>query len=230
MTVYKMAGYSFIPLEMREELLAGVRYMRTLANRFRIVDPVKVEKFGDHLLEILAKKFTGHWYLEEPMKDQAYRCIRINKNDREETILEACIHSGLNYQDLPLPKEMTLWIDPYEVSCRLHEYSRPYTVATFDPRKPRHPLEEGQVAAVSGPVTCSTPPLEDDGSTPRQWSQNVEEICENPVPLQAPRPGFRTASPLWIPGWRAPQFFQNSPEVSQQGVWLQPRWGANPHC
>ncbi|KAG8570082.1 hypothetical protein GDO81_014688 [Engystomops pustulosus] len=185
-----MAGYSFIPLEMREELLAGVRYMRTLANRFRIVDPMKVEKFGDHLLEILSKKFTGHWYPEEPMKDQAYRCIRVNKNDRDESILEACIHSGLNYQDLPLPKEMTLWIDPYEVSCRLHEYSRPYTVATFDPRKPRHSLEEGQI----------------------------------------PRPGFRTASPLWIPGWRAPQFFQNSPEVSQQGFWLQPRWGVNPHC
>ncbi|XP_071968958.1 protein BTG4-like [Engystomops pustulosus] len=225
-----MAKYSFIPLEMREELLAGVRYMRTLANRFRKLDPVKVEKFGEHLLEIVSKKFTGHWFPEEPMKDRAYRCIRVIRNDREETILEACVHSGLDYQDLDLPKEMTMWIDPYEVSCRLHEYSRPYTVATFDPRKPRHPLEEGQVAAGFGPATRSTPPLEDDGSTPRQWSQNVEEIWENPVPLQAPRPVFRTASPLWIPGWRAPQFFRNSPEVLQQGFWVQAMWVPNPHC
>ncbi|KAG8549362.1 hypothetical protein GDO81_021469 [Engystomops pustulosus] len=203
-----MASNSFVPVEMREELLAGVGYIKTLANRFNKLDPVKVEIFGDHLLKTLTKKFTGHWYPEKPVKGQAYRCIRINQHDREETILEACVHSSLKYQDLSLPKEMTLWIDPYEVSCRLGEENHPYTVATFDPRKARHPLEEEQVESGSTPVTCSTPPLEDDGSTPsptvpsspsgedtdsgiddgtstptRPWSRNVEEM-ENPVPIQ----------------------------------------------
>ncbi|KAG8547726.1 hypothetical protein GDO81_027639 [Engystomops pustulosus] len=180
-------------VDAAQELLAGVSYIKTLANRFQKLDPVKVQIFGDKILEILMKKYTGHWSPEKPMRGRAYRCIRVNRNDREETILEACVHSGLSYQDLSLPKEMTLWIDPYEVSCRLGEDNYPYTVASFHPSS-------------------------------RSRSRNVED----PVPIPAPRAVFRTAAPLWIPGWRAPQFYQNSPEDHQQGFWVQEVWGADP--
>ncbi|XP_071968956.1 protein BTG4-like [Engystomops pustulosus] len=223
---------------MREELLAGVGYIKTLANRFQKLDPMKINIFGDKVLEILSKKYTGHWYPEKPMRGQAYRCIRVNRHDREETILEACAHSGLSYQDLDLPKEMTLWIDPYEVSCRLGEDNYPYTVASFHPKKPRLPDRAGEekVSSGPGPVTSSTPPPEDGGSTvpsspslsgedsgiedgtttpTRPGSRNVED----PVSIPAPRAVFRTAAPLWIPGWRAPQFNQNSPEDHLEGFW-----------
>lgn len=48
----------------------------------------------------------------------------------EPTLLYACQLSGLQYKDLRLPRELTLWIDPGEVSCRIGEM-RPqhFTVA-----------------------------------------------------------------------------------------------------
>ncbi|KAM3921578.1 protein BTG3-like [Leptodactylus fuscus] len=113
-----MDAYFFVPVEMREELKAGVEYIKTLANKGNKLKQMKIDIFGAILAEILCQKFQGHWYPENPIKGQAYRCIRINRHDREENILEACSHSGLKYEDLTLPKELTLWIDPYEVSCR----------------------------------------------------------------------------------------------------------------
>ncbi|XP_075050473.1 protein BTG3-like [Mixophyes fleayi] len=113
-----MAELAAIPVEMRTELVAGVEFIKTLVNRLHKLDPVMVEVYGETLAEILYHKYIGHWYPEKPMKGQAYRCIRANIHNRDESILGACVHSGLKYQELTLPKEMTVWIDPYEVSCR----------------------------------------------------------------------------------------------------------------
>ncbi|XP_075696975.1 uncharacterized protein LOC142662649 [Rhinoderma darwinii] len=245
---------------MRDELQAGVEYIKTLASRFKKLDPVMFELFGIKLTEILCQKYTGHWYPEKPMKGQAYRCLRINRHDRDESILEACAYSGLNYQKLALPKEMTLWIDPYEVSCRLGEESYPYTVASFDPRTVRvpdassRPLDEQQKQL---PSSCfgdrSTPPPEEESSvssaslpsspsngedsdsgidansngttTPPMYSSSTEEqIWGNPAVQsanQASTTVFRTASPLWIPAWRAPQFYHHGLNADpQQFYWL----------
>ncbi|XP_053316265.1 protein BTG3-like, partial [Spea bombifrons] len=122
-----------IPMEMKEELLAAVEYMKILINRFNRLDPVKVWTFGEKLIEILAHKYTGHWYPEKPIRGQAYRCIRVNRQYQDDGILDACSFSGLIYSELSLPKEMTLWIDPYEVSCRLGDDGYAYTVASFHP-------------------------------------------------------------------------------------------------
>ncbi|XP_075462797.1 uncharacterized protein LOC142498172 [Ascaphus truei] len=126
---------------MREELLAGVRYLKSLISNSQQLDLHKVETFEEKLAEVLCKRYTGHWYPETPMKGQAYRCIRINRQQEDESLLEACAQSGLKYSDLPLPKEMTMWIDPYEVCCRMGENNPYYTVASFDSKKRRN-LEE----------------------------------------------------------------------------------------
>lgn len=47
------------------------------------------------------------------------RCIRINNNENRDPVLErACSESNVNFFHLGLPKEMTIWVDPYEVCCR----------------------------------------------------------------------------------------------------------------
>lgn len=33
-------------------------------------------------------------------------------------LLQACQESGVQYEDLGLPQELTVWVDPGEVSCR----------------------------------------------------------------------------------------------------------------
>lgn len=47
------------------------------------------------------------------------RCIRINQQAPRDPLLEqACRESNVDFNTLGLPKEMTLWVDPFEVSCR----------------------------------------------------------------------------------------------------------------
>lgn len=47
------------------------------------------------------------------------RCIRINNNQNKDPILQrACAESNVNFFHLGLPKEMTIWVDPFEVCCR----------------------------------------------------------------------------------------------------------------
>ncbi len=47
------------------------------------------------------------------------RCIRVNRFNKEDAeLLRACAESGVQYKDLGLPKELTLWVDPGEVCCR----------------------------------------------------------------------------------------------------------------
>lgn len=48
-----------------------------------------------------------------------FRCLRMNKAQPRDPIIEcACKQSDIDYEDLGLPKEITIWVDPGEVSCR----------------------------------------------------------------------------------------------------------------
>lgn len=37
---------------------------------------------------------------------------------QDPVLLRACGRSSVRYEDLGLPQEMTVWVDPGEVSCR----------------------------------------------------------------------------------------------------------------
>ncbi|XP_075047016.1 protein BTG4-like [Mixophyes fleayi] len=159
---------------MRAELVArGVEFIKMLVNRFHKLDPVMVEVFGEKLADILCHKYIGHWYPKKQMKGQAYRCIRTNMHDTDESILEACVHSGLKYQELTLPKELTVWINPYEVSCRLGEEGYPFTVTKFDPKEV--PISAASFSSgdqeKESSGKCSNASLKDDGLT---WSSSVQ--------------------------------------------------------
>lgn len=54
-----------------------------------------------------------------PAKGQGYRCIRVNGlNPVDCTLEQAASKCGLNYSDLRLPAELTVWVDPSEVCYR----------------------------------------------------------------------------------------------------------------
>lgn len=85
-------------------------------------DQDKVEQFRQCLTKALYERFHNHWFPEQPTKGQAYRCIRLNEWDRHDTTLQkACSQCGIDYKDLQLPVELTLWVDPDEVTCRFGE-------------------------------------------------------------------------------------------------------------
>ncbi|NXA39014.1 B915 protein, partial [Eudromia elegans] len=118
---------------MKDEIAATVFFITRLVKRQDKLSKRKMEKFAAKLTTILFEKYKDHWYLDNPSRGQAFRCIRINKHQRKDPLLEqACAESNVDFNHLGLPKEMTLWVDPFEVCCRYGEKNRPFTIAHFE--------------------------------------------------------------------------------------------------
>lgn len=66
--------------------------------------------------------YQNHWFPDRPQKGSGYRCIRIN-HEMDPLIGRAANRIGLTSGQLfsLLPRELTLWVDPYEVSYRIGE-------------------------------------------------------------------------------------------------------------
>ncbi|UXI14714.1 Mitochondrial Rho GTPase 1 [Sarcoptes scabiei] len=85
----------------------------------------RVNQFAEELERIVTLKFNGHWYPSEPYKGSAFRCIHCNPQLDSSLFREAVKNSGLNLKDVQenLPNELSIWIDPGEVSYRINEKS-----------------------------------------------------------------------------------------------------------
>lgn len=83
----------------------------------------RVDLFGEELETGLKTKFLGHWYPENPSKGSGFRCIKGNGEEVDPVILMAAIKAGLDIQEVKnyLPDDLTLWIDPSEVSYKIGE-------------------------------------------------------------------------------------------------------------
>ncbi|XP_070136511.1 protein Tob1-like isoform X3 [Drosophila bipectinata] len=82
----------------------------------------RVNIFGEELEKALGEKFLGHWYPEKPFKGSAYRCLKTG--DPIDSVLErAARESGVPICDVleNLPSELSVWVDPGEVSFRIGE-------------------------------------------------------------------------------------------------------------
>ncbi|KAM5131866.1 protein BTG4 [Mantella aurantiaca] len=117
---------------MKEEIAATVVFITMLVKKHRKLNKPNIEIFAAKLTTILFARYKSHWYAENPTKGQAFRCIRINKSQTVDSVLaQACAESHIDYDDLGLPKEMTIWVDPFEVCCRYGEKNNPFTIASF---------------------------------------------------------------------------------------------------
>jgi protein Tob/BTG len=108
---------------MLEEIESAVNFLTRLIAKSNdsslLITQESIDSFSKKLCQLLEEKFRDHWFPEKPIKGQAYRCIRINENNRRDPIVEkACRECGIRYDELKLPLELTLWVDPNEVTCR----------------------------------------------------------------------------------------------------------------
>ncbi|TRY86020.1 hypothetical protein DNTS_029355 [Danionella cerebrum] len=94
---------------------------RLLRSRGRLSD-TQLQEFCDFLAHALSEHYQHHWFPDRPQKGSGYRCIRIN-HEMDPLIGRAASHIGLTSRQLfaLLPRELTLWVDPYEVSYRIGE-------------------------------------------------------------------------------------------------------------
>lgn len=75
-------------------------------------------------ISFFAEHYKHHWFPNAPSRGSAYRCIRINENHKMDPVIgEAAGTIGLTREQLftLLPSELTMWVDPYEVSYRIGE-------------------------------------------------------------------------------------------------------------
>ena len=79
--------------------------------------------FQQSLVSAFRHRCDGHWFPERPSRGSAYRCIRIVNRSLDRDLASAATAAGVSETVLRslLPPELTLWIDPEEVSYRFGE-------------------------------------------------------------------------------------------------------------
>ncbi|XP_041939284.1 protein Tob1b [Alosa sapidissima] len=82
----------------------------------------RVNIFGEELERQLKKKYEGHWYPDKPYKGSGFRCIHIGEKV-DPVVEQAAKESGLDIDDVRnnLPQDLSVWIDPFEVSYQIGE-------------------------------------------------------------------------------------------------------------
>lgn len=105
---------------MRNEISSAVDFLSNLINN---KGSGWLQDFKENLSDILCERYHNHWFPESPNKGCAYRCIRIAGNEMDPVIAKAGSQCGVTASRLQsvLPPELTLWIDPEEVSYRIGE-------------------------------------------------------------------------------------------------------------
>lgn len=106
---------------------------------------------------LLQARYRNHWFPQCPNKGSGYRCIRINHTTMDPVISHAGKVLGIQPQYLRnlFSFELTIWIDPEEVSYRIGENG---SICI---------LYEGPNEAVAK-APCQSPELYED---PRQYEQ-----------------------------------------------------------
>ncbi|XP_018603036.1 protein BTG1 [Scleropages formosus] len=107
---------------MKPEIAAAVGFLSRFLRIKGHVNDRQLQTFSQSLQDMLAEQYQHHWFPDRPCKGSGYRCIRIN-HKMDPLVGQAGQRIGLSIQQLYglLPSELTLWVDPFEVSYRIGE-------------------------------------------------------------------------------------------------------------
>lgn len=162
---------------MRDEIATAVFFVTRLAKKHEKLSTQQIETFALKLMTVLFEKYRGHWHPDCPSKGQAFRCIRINNNENKDPVLErACSESNVNFFHLGLPKEMTIWVDPFEVCCRYGEKKHPFTIASFKGRWENWELAQSVSCAVNKATGDCSPSASSDEESCGREAQAIPKV------------------------------------------------------
>lgn len=108
---------------MRPEIRSASMFLADLLRLGHTLTDHQVRLFRGTLEDLLRVHYHHHWFPERPCKGSGYRCIRINHR-MDPMIAKAAVACGINDSTLlrnVFPNELTMWIDPREVSYRIGE-------------------------------------------------------------------------------------------------------------
>ena len=92
----------------------------------------KIEELRYNLSKILTDRYEGHWYPSQPTKGNAYRCLNIAQGAVDPILNRAIQQSGLNPNEIReyFPQNLSVWVDPNEVSYRFGDEGSTTTLYT----------------------------------------------------------------------------------------------------
>ncbi|NWU71206.1 BTG1 protein, partial [Pterocles burchelli] len=107
---------------MRTEISAAAAFVTRLLRAAGGIGEEQLRCFRECLQEALREHYRQHWFPLVPSRGSGYRCLRIN-HKMDPLIGKAAGMIGLSHERLfqLLPSELTLWVDPFEVSYRIGE-------------------------------------------------------------------------------------------------------------
>ncbi|XP_053508316.1 protein BTG1-like [Ictalurus furcatus] len=107
---------------MKAEVSTAVNFITTLLRGTGLLSEEQLQHFRHSLEEALGEHYEDHWFPDAPFRGSGYRCIRIN-HKMDPLVGKAAYTIGLSGKQLLslLPCQLTMWVDPYEVSYRIGE-------------------------------------------------------------------------------------------------------------
>ena len=164
---------------MLPEVESAANFLSDLL-RAQCVAPHQLQQFRQSVIDHLLANYHQHWFPEQPFKGSGYRCLRIN-HKMDPMLSRAGRVCGLEESALRslFPSELTLWVDPNEVSYRIGENGsicviyepssipdsrgrQSYSPVRLSPSPPTSSLGSGSSSCVS---SVSSSPV----SSPSNW-------------------------------------------------------------
>ena len=112
------------------EVKAAVTFLCKILERNDGLSSAAVSGFERELTKLMLNRFSAQWYPEQPYRDSANRCIRVNFGVVDPLLVEAGRGAGITKAQLctALPSELSLWIDPQCVCYRTSDRTPLFTV------------------------------------------------------------------------------------------------------
>ena len=175
---------------MRVEVTSAANFLVRLLRLNKesaVVSDQQLDVFRSALIETLRIRYHEHWFPEKPCKGSGYRCIRIN-GKMDPVLAQAGGLVGLpgHFLHSLFPSELTMWIDPREVSYRIGENGS--ICVLYDEREAeemRQQQNSHNNTAKSSPSTSSSPsPSLSDSAPSSLDDQSSAGGCKESVRME----------------------------------------------
>lgn len=106
---------------MMNEVTSAVNFLSNILKTNSICSE-KTDLFKRYLQNLLVSHYRNHWFPDKPNKGSGYRCLRMN-HKMDPLIKQAGEKCGFTEEEIfsLFPRELTVWIDPHDVSYRIGE-------------------------------------------------------------------------------------------------------------
>lgn len=190
-----LPNYSCTKEVMRKEIDKAVEIFHRIALKSRLsgydkVSDLQLNAFVSVLTELLLNRYKNNWYPMSPNRGSGYRCLRINGQCIDPTVVEGLKRAGISVKNIN-GTELTVWVDPGVVSVRIGEEGSigsevvdeevfRKSVQSPPPRRPH--------ASTSDDDACSSRSASPDHSPERPMSVSPPLNVAPPAQIHQPPP------------------------------------------